>query len=48
MNSGKKTAEMQAAYNYEERGKRPVIMKPVVDTKVGDHIVSKLGVSRAC
>jgi thymidine kinase len=46
MNSGKTTAVMQAAFNYEERGMHPVIMKPAIDTKGGDTIVSRLGVSR--
>ncbi|TIH35560.1 thymidine kinase [Subtercola vilae] len=47
MNSGKSTALLQAAYNYEERGHRVLIAKPATDTK-GDHgIVSRLGVNRA-
>lgn len=46
MNSGKTTAVMQAAFNYEERGMRAVIMKPAIDTKGGNTIVSRLGVSR--
>jgi thymidine kinase len=33
MNSGKTTAIMQVAHNYEERGMRVVIIKPVVDVK---------------
>lgn len=46
MNSGKTTALLQAAYNYEERGMRVVIIKPDVDTKGESTIVSRLGVSR--
>lgn len=46
MNSGKSTALMQVAYNYEERGMRVLIIKPAVDTKGDDHVVSRLGVSR--
>ncbi|GAA1802459.1 thymidine kinase [Nesterenkonia flava] len=46
MNSGKSTALLQAAFNYEERGQRVVLTKPQVDTKGEDHIVSRLGVSR--
>jgi len=46
MNSGKSTALLQAAYNYEERGQRVVLAKPRVDTKGDDQIVSRLGVSR--
>lgn len=33
MNSGKSTAIIQVAHNYEERGMRVLLMKPVVDTK---------------
>lgn len=46
MNSGKSTALMQVAYNYEERGMRVLVMKPSVDTKGGDKLVSRLGVTR--
>lgn len=46
MNSGKSTALMQVAHNYEERGMRVLVMKPAVDTKGGDRLVSRLGVTR--
>ncbi|WP_313558282.1 thymidine kinase [Miniimonas arenae] len=46
MNSGKSTALLQAAYNYEERGQRVLLAKPGVDTKGADHIESRLGVRR--
>lgn len=46
MNSGKSTALLQAAYNYEERGHHVVVAKPVMDTKGDARIVSRLGVSR--
>ena len=46
MNSGKSTAMLQAAYNYEERGQQVLLTKPQVDTKGDDSIVSRLGVSR--
>lgn len=46
MNSGKSTALLQAAYNYEERGQRVLLAKPVIDTKDADRISSRLGVSR--
>ena len=46
MNSGKTTSLIQAAFNYEERGMKPVIIKPSVDTKGGNTIVSRLGISR--
>ncbi|MDY5600643.1 MAG: thymidine kinase, partial [Schaalia hyovaginalis] len=46
MNSGKSTALLQAAYNYEERGQRVLLAKPLVDTKGDRTIVSRLGVAR--
>jgi thymidine kinase len=46
MNSGKSTAMLQAAYNYEERGQQVLLTKPQVDTKGDGAIVSRLGVSR--
>lgn len=46
MNSGKSTALLQAAFNYEERGQRVLLAKPQVDSKGDDLIVSRLGVSR--
>lgn len=46
MNSGKSTALLQAAHNYEERGHRVLLAKPSVDTKAGDVIISRLGVRR--
>ena len=46
MNSGKSTILLQSAHNYEERGMRTVIMKPFLDTKGADRVVSRLGVTR--
>lgn len=46
MNSGKSTHLMQVAYNYEERGMKVIIIKPKIDKKGGDTLVSRLGVSR--
>lgn len=46
MNSGKSTALMQVAHNYEERGMRVLILKPSIDTKGGERLVSRLGVER--
>ena len=46
MNSGKSTALMQVAHNYEERGMQVLIIKPSIDTKGGDKLVSRLGVTR--
>ena len=46
MNSGKSTALLQAAFNYEERGHRVLLAKPAVDTKGDRGIISRLGVIR--
>ncbi|PDQ35009.1 MAG: thymidine kinase [Candidatus Lumbricidophila eiseniae] len=46
MNSGKSTALLQAAFNYEERGHRVAVVKPTVDTKGDQLVVSRLGTSR--
>ncbi|MGN6325854.1 thymidine kinase [Pseudolysinimonas sp.] len=46
MNSGKSTALLQAAYNYEERGQQVLLAKPAIDSKGDAEIVSRLGVSR--
>ena len=43
MNCGKTTLLLQTAYNYEERGMKPLLFKPKVDTKgnevAGDKLV---------
>jgi thymidine kinase len=46
MNSGKSTALLQAAFNYEERGQQVLVAKPQIDTKGDASIVSRLGVGR--
>ncbi|MDQ0615676.1 thymidine kinase [Microbacterium sp. W4I4] len=46
MNSGKSTALLQAAYNYEERGQRVLLAKPEIDTKGASQIESRLGMTR--
>jgi thymidine kinase len=46
MNSGKSTALLQAAFNYEERGQQVLLAKPQIDTKGESLIVSRLGVAR--
>jgi len=47
MNSGKSTALLQAAFNYEERGQGVLLGKPSVDSKGRGTIVSRLGVTRS-
>lgn len=46
MNSGKSTALLQAAHNYEERGQHVLLAKPAVDTRGDSRVVSRLGVTR--
>ena len=46
MNSGKTTALMQVAFNYEEKGMNVIVLKPSSDTKGNDVIVSRLGLER--
>src|ERR671910_3116251 len=46
MNSGKSTALLQAAFNYEERGHQVLLAKPAIDTKGDRDIVSRLGMVR--
>ena len=46
MNSGKSTALMQVAHNYEERDQAVLLVKPATDTKGNRQVVSRLGVRR--
>lgn len=46
MNSGKTTALIQVAHNYEERDMQVVIVKPAVDTKGSGKIISRIGLKR--
>ncbi|MDY5153569.1 thymidine kinase [Actinobaculum suis] len=46
MNSGKSTALLQIAHNYEERGMRVLLIKSAIDTKADDRISSRIGTER--
>ena len=46
MNSGKTTLLLQVAHNYEERGMKVVILKPMIGTKGEDTIVTRIGLKR--
>jgi thymidine kinase len=46
MNSGKTTILLQVAHNYEERGMKVLILKPKIDTKGNDRIVTRIGLKR--
>lgn len=45
MNSGKSTALIQVAFNYEERSQKVLVVKPTTDTK-HVNVLSRLGVQR--
>jgi len=46
MNSGKSTHLLQVAYNYEERGMSVLVIKPNIDTRDGDFVKARIGLSR--
>ena len=46
MNCGKTALLLQVANNYEERGMKVKILKPLIDSKGGTSITSRIGLSR--
>ena len=40
MNAGKSTTLLQAAYNYEERGLRPLLLTPEINSRDGAGVIS--------
>lgn len=46
MNCGKSTNLLQVAHNYEERGMKVIIIKPLIDTKGDNKVISRLGITR--
>jgi thymidine kinase len=46
MNSGKTTALIQVAYNYQERGMDTLLIKPGFDSKGSTKILSRLSISK--
>ncbi len=46
MNSRKTTLLLQVAHNYEERGMKVKILKPGIDTKGNNKIVTRIGLKR--
>ena len=46
MNCGKTTALLQVAHNYEERDMKVLILKPGIDTKGNNKIVTRIGLKR--
>jgi thymidine kinase len=46
MNAGKTTALLQSAYNYTERGMRPLLLSPAIDDRAGPGVIrSRVGLS---
>lgn len=46
MNSGKTTLLLQVAHNYEERGMKVLILKPKIDTKGDNKLLTRIGLKR--
>jgi len=46
MNCGKSSLLMQVAYNYNEKGRKVVIIKSSIDTKADDNLYSRIGLKR--
>ena len=46
MNCGKTALLLQTVHNYESRNMNVLVLKPLVDTKGGDTIVSRIALSR--
>ena len=46
MNSGKSTALLQVAHNYEERGMNVLLVKASIDSKGDNKVVSRIGMDR--
>lgn len=46
MNCGKSTALIQVAHNYEENGKKILVIKSIIDTKADDNLSSRIGATR--
>ena len=49
MGSSKTANALMARFNYEERGQETLLVKPRLDTRDGDHIVSsRIGLTHPC
>ena len=46
MNSGKSTLLLQTCHNYEENNMKTIIVKPSIDTKGDEYIVSRIGAKK--
>lgn len=45
MGSGKTAALLQVKYNYEQKGMKVLLIKPLIDTKGANTVVSRIGIS---
>ena len=49
MGSSKSANALMARFNYEERGQETLLVKPQLDTRDGDHMVSsRIGLKHPC
>lgn len=49
MGSSKTANALMVEYNYQERGKQALLVKPVVDSRDGEHIIhSRIGLRSSC
>lgn len=46
MNAGKSAALLSVAHNYEEKGLPVILIKPSVDTKGNNKVVSRIGIEK--
>lgn len=46
MNCGKSIALMIVAHNYEENGKKVIVIKSSIDTKAGTNLQTRIGIER--
>lgn len=46
MNCGKTTSLLQVDFNYQERGMNTYLIKPKIDSKGADEVVSRIGISK--
>ena len=46
MNCGKSSLLMQVAYNYNEKGRKVIIIKSSIDTKADEYLSSRIGLKR--
>lgn len=46
MGCGKTALLIQVAYNYEEKNQKVIILKPIIDTKGNNNVVSRIGLER--